>query len=722
MIRCSPTEFPFEWFRQLPTQKRGAGNPRTKSKFVYKDIITAFDIETTRIEEIEQSVMYIWQWSFGTEYCVVGRTWDEFREFCDIIQLAMKDKERLCIFVHNLSFEFFYLRGIFRFSTDDVFCVKPRKILRAQYQHFEWRCSYLHANMALKEYLKKMGTPHQKLPDYEYTGRRWWYTPLTDSEMEYCVNDVLGLVEAIQIEMAADGDNLYTFPLTSTGYVRRDAKHAMRKVSYSFVQNQLPDYVTYCRLREAFRGGDVHANRHFAGQIVRRGHSADRSSSYPDIVCNDPFPISAFRHEPRPLTFDEIMELITKYKKAVLMRVCITGLSLRDPDWPAPYLSTDKCDKLKDMLVYPAGEDTQGPPQRFGVEKDNGRLLECGYLESTITDVDLRILVKEYQWRDIVFEDVYHARYGKLPRPLVEETIRYYRMKTELKNVAGQEVYYTKSKNKLNSIYGMMAQNIAKLMIKYYQDGVLDKYGYLQYFAEDKSKTEEQILEKNRSKLFLCYQWGVWVTAWARYRLHEGIWLVTEQGGDFLYCDTDSIKYLGDVDWSSYNNARIKASKESGAFAADPFGEMHYMGVFEIEQDFLCFKTWGAKKYCYTVWNDKKQREELHSTIAGVAKSAGAAELVAAGVALREAGSIPKDVSDAEAGIYAFAIDFTFIEAGGLEAIYNDDPPMHEYVNEDGQTIVITPNVNLRPSTYTLGIAGDYERLLKNRVYDDIDI
>lgn len=718
MIRCTPQNFPFRWFRLLPVQKRGAGNPRSTQKYYYKDIVTAFDIETTRIPEIEQSVMYIWQWSFGTDYCVIGRTWDEFTEFIGILELCMKSNERLCVFVHNLSFEFFYLRGVIRFSTDDVFCVKPRKILRALHHSLEFRCSYLHSNMSLEQYLKKMGAQHQKMPDYEYSGRRFWYTPLTDEEMEYCVNDVLGLVEAIQIEMQADGDNLYTFPLTSTGYVRRDAKRAMRKVSHSYVQNQLPDYATFKRLNEAFRGGDTHANRHLARQIVHRGHSADRSSSYPDIVCNCKFPISQFRHEPRTLTFDEVMDLIVKHKKAVLMRICITGLSLREPDWPAPYLSVDKCDKLKEADVFPTGE---GPPIRYHVEKDNGRILEAGYLETTITDVDLQIIVKEYQWRDVVFEDVYHARYGKLPAPLIAETIHYYTLKTELKNVPEQEVYYVKAKNKLNSIYGMMAQNPAKLMIKYYQDGVLDKYGYLQYFAEDESKTEAQVLEDNRHRLFLCYQWGVWVTAWARYRLHEGIWLVIEQGAEFLYCDTDSIKYLGTVDWTSYNNARIKDSKASGSYATDPTGEVHYMGVFEIEQDFLSFRTWGAKKYVYTVWNEKTQREELHSTIAGVGKNAGAAELQSAGVRLREAGAIPADVSDAEAGVYAFKLDFVFIEAGGLEAVYNDDPQIKEW-NEDGHKIVITPNVNLKPSTYTLGLAEEYDRLLRNCQYDDIDI
>lgn len=83
--------------------------------------------------------------------------------------------------------------------------------------------------------------------------------------------------------MNLDDDNLYTFPLTSTGYVRRDAKKAMRDISHMFVRNQLPDFYTYRMLREAFRGGNTHANRYYAGVVLHGYKSADRSSSY--LMC-----------------------------------------------------------------------------------------------------------------------------------------------------------------------------------------------------------------------------------------------------------------------------------------------------------------------------------------------------------------------------------------------------------------------------------------------------
>ena len=378
----------------------------------------------------------------------------------------------------------------------------------------------------------------------------------------------------------------------------------------------------------------------------------------------------------------EVVNLIERRGRAVIMRVAISGLELADPYAPAPYLSTDKCRNL-------IGEDV-----------DNGRLLGADYLETTITDVDLRIIMREYTWRDCIFFDVAHARRGKLPDALINETIEYYRRKTELKNVDGQEIYYLKSKNKLNSIYGMMAQDPAKVRLLYMQDGVIDEWGQIDYYPEDRRKDKNQLLAESNRKAFLAYQWGVWVTAWARYRLREGIWLVQEQGGEFLYCDTDSVKYLGNIDWSAYNAQRIADSTVSGAWADDPAGERHYMGVYEQEHDMLRFRTWGAKKYVYTVTPSKRYRaahpdraEELASTIAGVGKTLGAEELIAAG------------------GIEAFRPGFVFHEAAGLEAVYNDD--VDETIEIDGHELHITPNVTLRPSTYELGLSGEYERLLR---------
>lgn len=253
-------DFDYKWLDNLGVQKRNRGNQRSTQKYYYKDLITAFDIETTYIKPIDQSVMYIWQWQFGDKCTVIGRTWYEFRNFINNLKEVLGDN-KLVIFVHNLSFEFQYLSGIFDFAPDDVFCMDHRKILKATLNYnFEFRCSYLQTNMSLRSFCEKMGVHSYKLK-MDYKKERYWYTDMSQKELAYCINDVRGLVEAIKIEMERDGDNLYTLPLTSTGYARRDAKKAMRLVSPTYIKNQLPSFELYKILREAFRGGNTHASR-----------------------------------------------------------------------------------------------------------------------------------------------------------------------------------------------------------------------------------------------------------------------------------------------------------------------------------------------------------------------------------------------------------------------------------------------------------------------------
>ena len=305
----------------VENQKRKRGNQGTKKRRTYKDIICAFDIETSRLDD-RHSIMYIWQCQLGDD-TYIGRSWKECFRFFHRLAASCGDNEWFVIYVHNLSFEFQFMTSYYNFSNGEVFCTDSRKILKCDmFQHLEFRCSYLHTNMSLSEYLFKMGVEDQKMTGFDYEKIRYPWTELTDLELHYCINDVKGLVQALKIEMEHDGDNLYTIPLTSTGYVRRDVKHAMRYVPHWYIRDQLPNFGTYTLLREAFRGGNTHANRYYAGMILKGVKSADRSSSYPDTECNDKFPVSSFRRISDP-TPEKLHDLIYRRKKAILCRIAL---------------------------------------------------------------------------------------------------------------------------------------------------------------------------------------------------------------------------------------------------------------------------------------------------------------------------------------------------------------------------------------------------------------
>lgn len=672
-------DFNNEIIRAARDQSR-TGGTKQKAKHRYKDLICAFDIETTRIAEIEQAVMYIWQFQIDELCTVIGRTWEQFQRFTEAVCEALADDERLVIYVHNLSYEFQFLSGIYPFRPSEVFAVDSRKVLKcSMFDKLEFRCSYLQTNMSLSEFTKKMQVKHTKLDggEFNYELQRFPWTELTNRELEYCINDVLGLVEAIKAECERDHDNLYTIPMTSTGYVRRDARKVMmpRKLRAA-VKEQQPDLELYLALRDAFRGGDTHASRFYAGRIITDVESVDRSSSYPDVIINCKFPVTPFYHK-GPLSLQDYL-FYTQKGRAMVLRIAMTNVRLHDDYNPVPYIPRAKCQQcIKPVL-------------------DNGRILAAEYLEMSVTDIDMKIILAEYDADSIEITDSWHARYGYLPRAYRNLVISYYKKKTELKGVEGQEVYYTKLKNLLNALYGMMAQDPVKQTIEFVKGE----------FIESTYPVNDLLNEATR-KAFLCYQYGVWVTAHARRELREAI---RHAGAQFVYCDTDSVKYVKNppVDWEQLNAPIRARARDNDAIATDPGGTTHYTGVWECDDAYTEFKTLGAKKYAY-VYQGKKCKEKCSRnncalrntggaccatfcTIAGVGKAAGAAEL------------------DRSGGLRAFTEGFIFTDGGGLESVYNDFD-YGAYII-DGHKLNITRNVVLRPSTYTVGITTDYSKLL----------
>lgn len=666
LYRCR--DFPEDLLAGYPVLPRKSGKRVGKYTRKYLNVVCAFDIETTRISE-DFSIMYIWQLQVGPNDTIIGRSWREFKIALQRLLTPLDDDDiYIVVLVHNLAFEFQFLRGIYDFKSDEVFAVQPRRPLRVDmYRHIEFRCSYLHSNMRLETYLQKMGVPDQKL-SYDYEKKRYPWTPLTDAEIAYCINDVKGLVEAYMVEMLHDGDTLYTIPATSTGYVRRDVKLAMRKLRFRTIKEMLPDLETYNLLREAFRGGNTHANRYYAGQKLEGVRSYDRSSSYPDVQVNRPYPIGKFyslSHWQR-IPWEKMLDLIYRRKKAVLARIALWDVKLKDPFNGCPYLARDKARHV------------------IGEHCDNGRILEADYLEVTLTDVDLEIVLKQYEFKARRVLALEYARYGQLPEVLKKCIISYYRLKTELKGIEDKSLLYEKSKNKLNSIYGMSAQNPVKQNVLWTPSG----------WDVDKRDVGE-LLEEANKRAFFPYQWGVWTTAHARAELQRGIDNVTEQGGEFVYCDTDSVKYMGEVDWSTLNDDLRTRSTTNGAYAADPKGKRHYMGVWEADKGYpAAFATRGAKKYVVL-----HPDEKLEATIAGVSKREDGGR-VSGGMELTEHG-----------GISAFLKpEFTFEKAGGVELRYNDT--IRKVIKIDGHRLKLRECVTIVPSTYTLSDTDEYSEVL----------
>lgn len=628
------------------------GNRGGERKKVLYDVVSSFDIETSTIyvKDDYYSFMYIWQWDFDAKMQIIGRTWQEFINLVDFLTANLEDIPRLVVYVHNLSYEFSYLESFLIFT--EVFAVKPHRVLRAVSGILEFRDNYLRTNMSLEKWLNKLPVKHKKLVgQLDYSVVRYPWTPLSLNEISYALYDVIGMSEGIRIDLEKNNDTLLTIPYTSTGYLRREVKAAMRAHCVSLLKNTVPSYIIYKSLRRAFEGGDCHANRYFSGKLLDNVKSADRSSSYPAEQCNLDFPVGHWN-----IFYNTTVKGLKELSDsgyAFVVDLEIDNISLIDDYFPDPILSVSKCWQVKKAV------------------EDNGRILRASKLYTTVTDIKFFDILDIYKFDCIKISNVYYCRYGKLPSEYTSIIRQSYIDKTRLKGVKGEEYYYNKQKEKTNSCYGLSAQDPARI-----------SYDFIDNDFVPCNVSEVEAYNKAIKAPYMSYAWGVWTTAHARHDLLEGIKIAYDKGYA-VYWDTDSVKYLGDVNFNSYNKKWMDLSKSNGNYAVDPKGVEHYMGVYETDGIYNQFITLGAKKYAYT------DSEGLHVTVSGVSKKYGAEEL---------------------GDIRNFKEGFTFIKAGGTKAKYHTN--CHIDLDVDGHNLTITDNMCITPTTYTLGLGGDYKKLL----------
>ena len=615
-----------------------------------------FDIETSKIptddEGHYQAFMYIWQVCLEGNV-VFGRRWEELQEFMKNVVNAYKlsEGERVVVYVHNLSFEFQFIQDFFKFT--DVFAMASRSILTAKTAHLEFRCSYKLSNMSLAKFIENTpNTLHYKgVDDLDYATVRTPDTPLTEVEYGYCFNDVMGLYECV-MELLKE-DNIATIPLTSTGYVRRDCRHAMNKNKNNrkmFLRSRLT-LLQYKLLRECFRGGNTASDRYLTNLILKLVGSYDLSSSYPFQMIAREYPLGKWNYGVIP-DIKTLEEYNSRY--CTIARYTFKNIHLRD-EKPIPYIPQSKCLALgDDREIY------------------NGRILHADFLTISMTNIDYDIVKEQYEYDEIAVEEFHYSRKGLLPKELRDTIMYYFEKKSELKGDEEHYYEYMKSKNKLNSIYGMTVTNILNTEIEYH-DG---EYTEKKMTEEEMQEALDKYYKNHRS--FLNYSWGVFVTAYARRELEDGLNIA---GLDTIYCDTDSVKFIGnhDREFEEYNERLNKECEEKGIRNyTEVNGKRFYMGIFDKEKGYDEFITLGAKKYAFL------QQGKLGITVSGLSKKKGAEEL------------------ERKGGLRRFQRNEVFYNSGRTIAQYNS-AEVHD-ITVNGCTFSTASNLAIVDTTYTLGI------------------
>lgn len=554
---------------------KGAGKHKIKIALIE----CGFDIETTRIND-ERTYMYHWQLSLN-DYIITGRKWSDFSSVITLINMSLKKHNSHCyIFVANLGYEFQFLRK--HFEITDLFARENRHPINFKID----RCIFLDALSItggnLENLAKNYCSTKKLVGDLDYSLIRNSKTELTQTELDYCINDVVILQEFANYLFTEYLLKQGYLPITQTGIVRQQMRlrYKGNKKHYAYIQENYlsrTQYNTFSRF--LFRGGYVHANAEFVNQTItgNKVASVDFTSSYPAVMNQKYYPITKFK-EIKIKNFDNLDK-----NKCYVLAIDFYNISATTS------ITIESLHKLVDY-------------DKKSIVLDNGRLFKCDKVRVYLTEIDLKIYKHFYKWEKYTILKCWESEKGQLPFELLENLNSWYIKKSELKK-AGLDgtLDYTLSKQFVNSHYGMCVTNLAFDEITYSNDEWQE--------PTPTTKNYKQLICKE----FLLYQWGIYITAHARYNLLSNV----AKMENVIYCDTDSIYFL---DSEKNRNIVTEYNKKVLSLNKKIFDNenLHDLGLFDYQPQAIAFKTLGCKRYIYTY--EKNNEIKLKQTIAGLPK------------------------------------------------------------------------------------------------------
>lgn len=610
---------------------------KKNGKIIYCSEVISLDIETAwnHDEENTKTWLVSAQVYFDYKYYLF-RTPSELMAWYKglIDKYNLNDTKRIITIIHNASFDLSYLlpyiqREFSEYESNGIYDA-PHKIICYRQGCFEWRCTYRLTSASLAKWSKEMNVKHPKqIGLYDYNKIIYQDSELTTDEEIYDKYDILALDEAFTKQLQYNNDDVTSVPYTSTGYIRRILRKSAHDDNYYrdryFINSKL-DVTSYRMCLNSYAGGYTHQNRFYADELVvipdgKVGKHRDFRSHYPTQLRTYMLPFGKpimYYDITNPInrtfgcTVDEILRQSPTYY--TISQIKIYNMRLRDQKCSMPFMQVSKMYERDNVNML----------------HDNGRLLSMNR-GSFITYVDnytLEILNEQYKFEYVVIRVV---KFKNMPLPdcLADVIDDLFKKKSDYKiehkrcekeygefdnRTYDANFNLMQSKKLLNGIYGCFAMNPVRTN---YDIDTTRSDGFFK--VSDNPQTDEELqlaLDKYYSgkNNFLPYQVGVACTSLARYELFQYIKAVGYD--NVLYCDTDSIFYIGDEETETRVNALNKEKAKNAPYVTDMNGKKIQYDVFEEEADFIAFKGLHAK--CYGIVTRRDEGDELKITVAGV--------------------------------------------------------------------------------------------------------
>lgn len=560
-----------------------------------------------------------------SEYYGVGsKRWSKEEKKYITYEKWKKSRRVLLCLIHNASYEFAFMRQELKFGTGeyDFFSKDSRKMMKAALANgIEFRDTLALTNSNL-EIVSKNFCKHKKIKDLDYKVQRNTLSipHLPENDMRYINEDVIILNEFENVlfdRFCIPGKKV---PLTNTARLLLKVQDRigieLDKVKDQIRKMQPSAEEVIDASRYLFRGGLVHGNIRYLNAETDCG-MRDITSDYPYQMLTKKMPMGKFVEKPlkhncfrKGHESEEFLSILEKY--AVILDVTYYGLeAITDHSY-------ESLSKVKKFVGDPVVKSC-----------DNGRIRTATEVRVMQTHLDFKCYQLLYNWEVMEVHTLKFAKQDYLPEWLQKCVVEDYKIKANLKAQGKDDtVEYSLAKVDVNTYFGMACKSVYETNIGY-------DYSSAEWIPREAPIDE---IQKELDNRFLNFYWGVFICAWARWKLVDMICRVEAVGGHVVYYDTDSEKYerdeYGRVEaLFEEENARIREERKQFPLLADPcFWGKSGKGLGEWDNELLKFeepeeaypygrpvkfKTLGAKRYLFITHSGKK-----HLCVAGLPKKA----------------------------------------------------------------------------------------------------
>lgn len=575
-------------------QIRGGKHPLS-----YYDIACCFDCETTKFSD---EFANIWCWQFSIEDTVIiGNTREEFEQF--MIELSqmigVTEHKRLLVFDANLNYEFSFFKDVFVNNLNDYFFRDTHTpIYIMSFGGIEFR-EMLSFGGSLQKIADDYTTLAKLKGDLDYTKIRYTLEDIeTPRELDYITSDVLIGSEFANYFMKqhfAKRNN----PITATQCVRIEMKNYIKNKGQSVKETQTkicamyPNFKLYQDImNNTLRGGYTHANMLYVGNVYKC-RSRDITSAHPSQMFKHRFTMQLQRvYNIENIQFNDLLKYwkdgtptIGFYGRFRFTNIrCKTSITIE---------SSNKCIELVNPVL------------------DNGRVYMADKLTTCLNHIDLKIYDMFMEWDSVEILYLFQGKTAYLPDYYINTMLDNYINKAVLKS---QHLNYSYEKSVVNSCYGCA---ITRMCI---QEVEINKGKPVKI-----DKIAEEVFNKEREKQLLLPQWGVEISAFTRLQELSMIKDLIDNGNEFIYADTDSIKYIdnGNAEeiFKRYNQESHKrVIYLNNLIYKRDINLIEDLGEYDLEHSICYVKTLGSKRYCLAYKDGTSWKHE--TTTAGLPKQA----------------------------------------------------------------------------------------------------